>query len=286
MAPTIKERFAFDTQHLTMFCTQMQDVETHLESLLDIQLRDLDSRWNKVEKSYESLMLSSEDAELKSTVQGQYDQCVSAYYLTVSQIMNKLEQAKSNNNSRENSSNASQNVSDSFAYIKVPPCDTEVFSGSYEEWPSFRDMFTAVYLNHPKLTCAQKLFHLRRKTSGNAGAIVKRFELTDDNFDIAWQALKTRYENTRVLVDNQLRILFNIPIAQSEDNESLQEIQASVSDCLAMLKSLGISVDDWDPILIHLISTKLPQETLLQWEQSLKSSKELPTWNQMNEFLF
>lgn len=29
--------------------------------------------------------------------------------------------------------------------MKLPPCDTEDFHGGYEEWPSFRDMFTAVY---------------------------------------------------------------------------------------------------------------------------------------------
>lgn len=41
-------------------------------------------------------------------------------------------------------------------YLKVPACDTEVFYGGYEDWPSFRDMFTAVYINHPKLSQAQK----------------------------------------------------------------------------------------------------------------------------------
>lgn len=58
-------------------------------------------------------------------------------------------------------------------------------------------MFTAVYVNHPKLTKAQKLYHLRNKTQGNAGAIVKRYSLCDENFDLAWTALKTRFENKR-----------------------------------------------------------------------------------------
>lgn len=103
-------------------------------------------------------------------------------------------------------------------------------------------MFTAVYINHPKLTPVTKLYHLRNKTIGEAGAIVKRYPLSHDNFDLAWEALKTRYENKRVLVDNQIRILFDIPSAKNEDSESIRRIQSSVNDSLATLKSLGIEV--------------------------------------------
>ena len=65
-------------------------------------------------------------------------------------------------------------------HLEVPACDTAIFYGGYEEWPSFRDMFTAVYINHPKLSKAQKLYHLRYKTKGQAGVIVKQFALNDD----------------------------------------------------------------------------------------------------------
>ncbi|XP_037812758.1 uncharacterized protein LOC119604295 [Lucilia sericata] len=139
----------------------------------------------------------------------------------------------------------------------------------YEDWPAFRDMFTAVYINHPRLTLAEKLYHLRNKTTGSAGAILKRFPLTDNNFPLAWQALKLRYENVRVLVDN----------------ESLQRIHSSVTDCLSMLDTMGISVKGWDPILVNLVYSKLPNETLAQWEQSLNASRELPTWSQLSDFL-
>lgn len=164
----------------------------------------------------------------------------------------------------------------SMACIKVPPCDTEVFYGSYEDWPSFRDMFTAVYLNHPKLTPAQKLYHLRNKTRGKAGGIVKQYKLCDENFAQAWEALRARYDNKRMLVDNQLKTLFNIPAANSENSEAIQRIQTTITDCLSSLTSQGVSVANWDPILIFLCSTKLPDETLALWEQSLNSRKELP----------
>ncbi|XP_065356169.1 uncharacterized protein LOC135950561 [Calliphora vicina] len=146
-------------------------------------------------------------------------------------------------------------------------------------------MFTAVYINHSKLSSVTKLYHLRNKTRGEAGDIVKRYPLSHENFELAWNALKTRYENKRVLVDNQIKLLFNIPPATAEDSESIRRIQSSVNDSLATLSTLGVEVQSWDPILIRLISTKLPDFTLSLWEQSLTSPRELPKWSQMSQFL-
>jgi len=38
----------------------------------------------------------------------------------------------------------------------LPPYDTEVFTGDYLRLPTFRDMFTAIILNNPRLTTVEK----------------------------------------------------------------------------------------------------------------------------------
>ncbi|XP_075159812.1 uncharacterized protein LOC142232963 [Haematobia irritans] len=296
----IYEKFAFTCNQLTDFCSVFEnsDIADQTDSLLEVKLEDLVERWRKVQAEYELLMLSPESnvsKEFKQNAKVNFNICSEAYYDTRAQILDVL---RININTAPRRADRSTFFADtasephntsttrySDVCIKVPPCDTEIFKGSYEEWPSFRDMFTAVYANHPKLTAAQKLYHLRNKTRGSAGAIVKRYVLCDENFSLAWNALKTRYENRRILVDNQLKILFNIPIATSEDSESLQRIHSSVKDCLSTLSTLNVNIETWDPMLIYLVSTKLPEETISQWEQSLKSHRELPSWAQMDEFL-
>ncbi|XP_059217643.1 uncharacterized protein LOC131994781 [Stomoxys calcitrans] len=293
----IHEKFLFECDHLVSFCQSFEktDITDQTDSLLEVKLDDLENRWKKLQVAYETLILSPESSntkDFKANAKINFNVCSEAYYETRSQIMDILRISEgSNPRHSARYSLPAQNpvntqISDnSNIYIKVPPCDTEVFKGSYEEWPSFRDMFTAVYVSHPKLTLAQKLYHLRNKTKGCAGAIVKRYSLCDENFNLAWNALKSRYENKRVLVDNQLKILFSIPVARTENSESLQEVHSTVNDCLCTLRSLDVKVDSWDPLLIYLISTKLPEETISQWEQSLKSHRELPSWSQMDEFL-
>ncbi|XP_049318625.1 uncharacterized protein LOC125780372 [Bactrocera dorsalis] len=169
--------------------------------------------------------------------------------------------------------------------LEVPECDTETFYGGYEEWPSFRDMFTAVYINHPQLSKAQKLYHLRYKTKGQAGVIVKQFALNDDNFNLAWEALKARYENQRILVDKQVTTLLNLPQIKKETSEEFVTLQSTVSNCLSILSTLNIPTDSWDPILVNIYTDALPEKSLLLWEQSLSSRKKCSTWQQMKDFL-
>ncbi|XP_075158159.1 uncharacterized protein LOC142231437 [Haematobia irritans] len=299
----LHQKFLFDCEHLQNFCTNFEDGEItdQTDAILGVKLEDLEHKWDKLNQSFEKLVLSPEardSREFKAAALVNYNVSSEAYYTVRSTILEFLGSSRLAQNQkvtirRPSPSLNGQNLQNFNGFspqsseiaIKLPPCDTEVFKGGYEEWPSFRDMFTAVYINHPKLTSAQKLYHLRNKTRDSAGAIVKRYPLCDENFDIAWAALRSRYENKRVLVDNQLKTLFNINVAKIENSDTLQRIQCTVNDCLATLKSLDVSTEGWDPILIYLISTKLPDETLSFWEQSLKCHRELPKWSQMNEFL-
>ncbi|XP_046811695.1 uncharacterized protein LOC124421028 [Lucilia cuprina] len=274
-----KERFVFDCDHLLQFCDRFNrtPIEEQSESVLEVKLKDLDARWVKVEASYEGVMLASDNSikpEFKEEAKTNFNACVDAYYLCTSQILDLIKATRLD----------SSNVAgfEAAARYSIP---NQPLTGSYEQWPSFRDMFTAVYINHSKLSPVTKLYHLRNKTRGEAGDIVKRYPLSHENFELAWNALKTRYENKRVLVDNQIKLLFNIPPATAENSESIRRIQSSVNDSLATLRTLGVEVESWDPILIRLISTKLPDFTLSLWEQSLTSPRELPKWSQMSQFL-
>ncbi|XP_061388208.1 uncharacterized protein LOC133323285, partial [Musca vetustissima] len=291
-------------ENLMGACAKILDMSENdlSDSLIETKLESLDEDWHNVRTAYENVYLADDkafDDDFKNVAKLEFESARDQYQLTKSNLMEVVKKRslqKSTSSGREDQTNPSLFHSSAMypptttfdmseVCIKVPPCDTKDFHGSYEEWPTFRDMFMAIYGNHPRLTPAQKLYHLKNKTKGEAGRIVDRFSLSDLNFSLAWDALKKRYENKRVLVDNQLRILFEIAPAKNENNADIKRIQLTISDCLAILKAHDISVGEWDPILIYLCSTKLPIETLTLWEQSLESHADLPKWSQMEEFL-
>ncbi|XP_073811801.1 uncharacterized protein [Musca autumnalis] len=119
-------------------------------------------------------------------------------------------------------STVSQKLSSSVA---VPPCDTEVFYGDYASWPSFRDLFTAIYATNKKLSPVEKLYHLFQKTAGEAREINRHIPMTSDGFTLAWDNLRNQYENKRILINSQLRILFNLAQCGQETAGCLKKLQ-------------------------------------------------------------
>ncbi|KAH8357401.1 hypothetical protein KR084_000230, partial [Drosophila pseudotakahashii] len=158
----------------------------------------------------------------------------------------------------------------------LPPCDTEVFTGDYLRWPTFRDLFTAIDINNPRLTPVEKLFHLNAKTRGDAHKIVS---------NSAWDNLTERFENKRLLVNSQLKILFNVPSVTQESGSALKELQSTIQGCLTALEMSGIQVETWDCLLVYMCLSKLYKLTLSLWEQSLYNKAEIPTRHELNVFL-
>ncbi|XP_075150652.1 uncharacterized protein LOC142224750 [Haematobia irritans] len=169
--------------------------------------------------------------------------------------------------------------------FKLPPCEIPIFGGDFSAWPTFRDIFKAVCLNNPRLSAVEKLFHLNQRTKGEPHDIVAKFPLTNDNLDVAWKSLSTRYENKRVLVNIQLKNLFAIPAISSESGAALKKLQRDMNTCISLLKKHDIQVDTWDPIFTFICSNRLPDSTLTLWEQTLSDKTIIPKWSEMDLFL-
>ncbi|XP_033240982.1 uncharacterized protein [Drosophila pseudoobscura] len=155
------------------------------------------------------------------------------------------------------------------------------------QWPTFRDLFTAIYIENPRLAPVEKLFHLNKKTSGEAHDIVAQAPLTIEGFASAWSALRERFQNKRLILKAQLKILFSLPQIRTESAAALKELQRAVHKCLTTLNLSKVSTDSIfaDGVLVYLISAKLLKATLELWEQSVTHKSEIPTWHAMDKFL-
>ncbi|XP_073811758.1 uncharacterized protein [Musca autumnalis] len=178
----------------------------------------------------------------------------------------------------------SSNIHSGYSF-NLPPCDLEVFSGDSMAWPTFRDMFTAMYIDNSRLSSVEKLFHLVQKTKGEAKEIVQKSPLTNSGFSQAWSNLSDRYENKRVLVNGQLKVLFNLPTVHSESSQGLKRLQRDINSCISVLKTYDIDVKSWDPIFVFLCSNRLPDSTLTLWEQTLSDKSSIPRWAELDKFL-
>jgi len=94
-----------------------------------------------------------------------------------------------------------------------------------------------------------------------------------------------RFENKRLVLNSQLKILFNVQSVNQESGSAFHELQRTIQGCLTALEMSGIQAENWDCLLVYMCFSKLPKLTLFLWEQSLHNKAHIPTWQELNAFL-
>jgi len=181
------------------------------------------SLWQSVKAAYDicsdCIVAAGESAA--DILRSKYYQTYSTYEIFAAQLMEQIQ--KWSSHIPQAPVTLSQN-STSYG-CRLPPCRlTEVFSGDYLRWPTFRDLFTVIYIDNPSLTPVEKLFHLNSKTSGEAYYIVSSSPLTYDGFRSSWNNLTERFENKRLQVNSHLKTLFNVQSIAQKSGAALKEL--------------------------------------------------------------
>ena len=118
----------------------------HSKQSLLIHQEELKSMWPGIKKAY-SKCLNLDLKEFKDSSGTSVDQ-IKCKYRVVYQLY--VDCLSSINDRLVMMSSKAEEASTGHSFY-VPPCDIEIFSGDYLKWPSFRDLFTAVYVNNSRL---------------------------------------------------------------------------------------------------------------------------------------
>jgi hypothetical protein len=173
-------------------------------------------------------------------------------------------------------------VDNSNGHIRLPVIQLPSFDGKYENWTSFKDMFTATVDSNASLSGAQKLQYLNASLKGEAAMLIKAMQITDDNYNQAWVTVNERYENKREILGALMNRVFEQPIATKESASELQRLLDTTTECKSSLKVLGRPMSD--DTYVHLVNRKLDPETRRRWVMSL-TINEIPDFKKLSDFL-
>ncbi|XP_069358461.1 uncharacterized protein [Maniola hyperantus] len=170
--------------------------------------------------------------------------------------------------------------------VQLPKITIPNFSGDYSEWATFRDLFVALIHNNESLLNVQKLHYLKSYLTGEAEQLLRHLAITNENYTTCWNILERRYNNKRFITNCIFKRFFSQKNITFESAKAIKELLDTTNECLNALVNIGINVENWDIIVIYILSLKLDTESRKQWEAKACSfTDELPTLKQFLEFL-
>lgn len=194
-------------------------------------------------------------------------------------ILAQLNRAIKNTTTIENSK--SINVSNS----KLPNIEMPSFSGKdFSQFRPFIEMFTALIDKNTSLDNIQKLFYLRKYLNDEALSIIINLPLVNDSYNKALELLMKRYDNKSRLISNHIGVLLDIPVMQKGTASAIRMFITEVQQQIYALKNLDQPVENWDMLLISILSRKLDQYTFRSYQLD-RDSDILPTLKNFISFL-
>ncbi|KAF0744804.1 Peptidase A2 domain-containing protein, partial [Aphis craccivora] len=160
--------------------------------------------------------------------------------------------------------------------IRLSALNVPTFSGEYNEWATFHDIFTSLIHNNADLSPVEKFFYLRSAVTGDAQNCIRCVETTSNNYEIAWNKLNKRYSNKKVLVQTHVKSMFELEPVASESSAKLRQFTDALTGHMSALETLGHKPNNWGPLLVHLIVTKLDKNSRREWETNAPKEEVAP----------
>ena len=264
---------------------------------LDARLLDLTERlkeYNNIQNQIESLQIidaehnesywESENDKERTSVENQY-------YKTLGKIKGiiiKNSPATSNpsltpNSTTINIHNDGNKLEANEHSVNLKPLPLPTFDGKHSEWFSFFDLFKSLVHNDGNISNIRKFHYLRSCLKDEALRSIESLAVRNENYSKAIETLQKRFENKRLIVQEHITNILNIPSLLKSSHKELREIIDTVSNNVAALQVLNLPVDQWDAILVQIVFEKLDYASKKEWQSTL--DKAVPTFLQFSEFL-
>ncbi|XP_031333915.1 uncharacterized protein LOC116163923 [Photinus pyralis] len=153
------------------------------------------------------------------------------------------------------------------SHVKLPKLELKKFNGTIRNWTTFIDLYDSIIHNNSSLSNVEKFTYLLNSLEGPPLGIVQCNPLTDANYIIAYDTLKRRYENNRLIAVSHWREIEKTKkLTSDRDAKSLQMLIDTFTENLTAIKNLGHPVSQWDFILFYKLFDRIDSSTATRFE--------------------
>lgn len=161
-------------------------------------IRVLDNKWAKFMENHEELRANfwKEIKEDEYTTDDLLSKAETAYYAQRSELAEFEEKL-----TKPSEVELAERVREAAPTRKaLPRINLPTFSGKFEDWPGYRDLFRSMVLGDPSLSKIEQLHYLKTSVKGDAEQLIRNLPSMEENLEQAWDLLTTYFENKRLLV--------------------------------------------------------------------------------------
>lgn len=237
-------------------------------------LRSREQKLNDLWKEYDEVQSELEDINEDHFLDR--DTFEDSFYATKSIINKIFFKSTSSPNHSPNESSSSK--------VKLPEIQIPSFNGNFQQWNNFHDIFRSIIHDNEDIPAVQKLFYLKGAVKGEAAQIIEAVAPTPENYIVAWQLLKERYDNKEFIINSHLKTLFDIQPITKGAASNLRNIINVSKQHIRALGALGLPTNHWDAIILYLLTSKLDPSTRQTW-QLHKSNLKPSTLDEFYNFL-
>ncbi|XP_065083288.1 uncharacterized protein LOC135705468 [Ochlerotatus camptorhynchus] len=152
-------------------------------------------------------------------------------------------------------------------HVRLPQIKLQVFNGDIDEWISFRDLFTSLIHRKTDLPEVEKFHYLKGCLQGEPKSLIDSLKITKNNYQIAWDMLLKRYDNSKQLKKRQVQALFNLPTLSKESVTDLHTLTDGFERVVQNLDQVIKPEDYKDLLLVNLLTNRLDPVTRRGWEE-------------------
>lgn len=252
--------------------------------MVEARLAALDDNWKRFQTQHDTLISKyrKDLADQDYTKSQVYAHAEETYLAHKGMFLDSLRQMRSK--PQENISTAKQELSHA-PRTTLPRIQLPQFSGKYEEWPSFRDLFHSIIGKDVSTTHVEKLHYLKSCLKGEAELLIRNLPTTDENFDRAWKSLVDYYENKRLLVRSYLSQFNALQKIKSESANDLRRLYHGIVNTVGALDSIGRPITKGEDLFVFLVVELLDPRSRREWENSLSETTEPPSYAALQQFL-
>lgn len=158
--------------------------------------------------------------------------------------------------------------------VRLPKINLQIFDGDIDDWLSFRDLFTSLIHSNTDLPEVEKLHYLKGCLQGEPKSLIDPLKITKTNYQIAWDMLMQRYNNSKQLRKRQIQSIFMLPTLANETVSGLHALLDGFERIVKNLDQVVEPKDYRDLLLIQILTARLDSVTRRGWEEFASTKEE------------